>query len=169
MRRKRFRHESELHERFYAGLVKRVEDVVQDRPVIDWASRTRLRCRRSSIPISGKPTAISRCEKIVHANVDRVGTELREFAQQLLPIRCVSVVRLVVAPEIPDGRKPSVGLVSVHDDAYIRITALTQTNAHCPKKGKEYAPTSTKRTLRGMGTNNRRQAHEKTHCTEAPF
>ena len=55
MRRKRFRHESELHKRLYAGLVKRVEDAVENRPAIDGLSGRVFRVDVGRSPLQRAP------------------------------------------------------------------------------------------------------------------
>ena len=108
-RREGLGHEADLDERLHAAREQRVEDAVEDRPVVDGASLGVLAVGVRRAPLEGRRAVAAR-QQVVRADEDRVRAELRELAEQPLPVLHVGEVRLVVAEEAPEGpHLPDVG------------------------------------------------------------
>jgi hypothetical protein len=66
--------------------------------------------------------------------VDCDRAEGRKFAKQLLAVWRVSIIRLVVAKIIPNGRKQAVGLIGVNLDINVGCDLLSDTQLGAEKQ-----------------------------------
>ena len=104
MRRQRLRHESELHQRLHPALEVRVEDPIDDRPVVPRPARGVLGVRIRGSPLEGRHAVAAR-EQVVRAKVDlhsRTVADSAELRDQLPAVLHRGVVRLVGTEEAPD-------------------------------------------------------------------
>ena len=101
LRRQRLGHEADLHQRLHLALEVRIDDAIDDRPVVD-----RLPVRVLGVGVGGAPLqsgrAVAGRQQVVHPHVDGDRAELRQVGQQALPVLHVGVVGLVVAEPGPD-------------------------------------------------------------------
>ena len=101
--RERLRHEADLDQRLHLPLDVRVEDAIDDRPVVDAA------CPASSVYAlvdphfsAGVPSPV--VSRLCARTYTGTGLSGRKLGQQLLAVLHVGVVRFVVAEERPDRR-----------------------------------------------------------------
>ena len=113
-RGERLRHEADLDERLRTPREQRVEDAVEDRPVVDRASLCVLAVRVRRAPLERGRAAAAR-QQVVRADEHRVRAELRELPEQPLAVRHVGEVRLVVAEEPED--RPQLARADARVDA----------------------------------------------------
>src|SRR5581483_3121113 len=107
-----FGHETDFDQRPDADAPVSVKNAIQNGPLVYGLSGWALRVYVGGSPFkAGRP--IPACEKVVRADGDRAGSQTGELAQQLQAVRCVSVVRLIVAKEAPDGAGGSLTSVGV--------------------------------------------------------
>jgi len=113
--RKLLRHETNLRVRPHAAFKIRVEDTVHDGPVVDRSALGILAIRAGGTPLQRRRPIAGR-EQVVRAKEDLLRRELAEFADQLLPVLHVGVIRLVRAEEAPDGFQLGNGLCGIDCD-----------------------------------------------------
>jgi hypothetical protein len=115
--RQRLRHEADLYVRLDVALEVRVEDAVDDRPVVD-----RLAARVFRVGVGASPLqrgrAVAGGEQVVRAEERVLRPDLAELGQQLLAVLHVGVVRLIAAEETPDGVKRGDRLLQVDLDRH---------------------------------------------------
>ena len=115
MRRKRLRHETDLHVRFDAAFNIGVENLVVDRPVVN-----RLAVRVFLVGAGRTPLqrirAVAAGEQMMRAEINLRPAELAEFGQQFFPVLHVGVIRLIRAEKTPDRRQFANRLGRVHCD-----------------------------------------------------
>ena len=108
-------HETDLRIRLHAAREVGVEDAIHNRPVVDGFAigilaigpgRTPLQCGR----------AVARAEQTVGAEINRLRAQSTEFADELLPVLHVGVVRFIRTEETPDGFEFATRLRRVHAD-----------------------------------------------------
>src|SRR5262245_11213638 len=114
--RQGFGHKAYLDERLRAGLDVRVENPVNDRPVINRLARRVLGVSVGGTPFQrGLPVAGD--QEAVRAEVDRDRVHFRQFSDELPTILHVGVVRLVIAGVSPDRSERADLGVSVYADS----------------------------------------------------
>ena len=102
MDRQRFRHEADLYERLGAGSDVRVEDTVDDGPVVNRAAGSVFGVGVGRAPFE-RGSAVPSAEQVVHSDIDRRRAQTGKLTNQLGTILHVGVVRLVVTEIGKDG------------------------------------------------------------------
>src|SRR5205814_2196350 len=109
-------HETNLHVRPHAAFKIRIEDAVENRPVVK-----RIALRALAVGARGAPLqrrcAVAGGQQIVRAKVNLFRSKLAKFREQLFAMLHIGVVRLVRAEEAPDGLQLAFRLRGVHTDA----------------------------------------------------
>ena len=100
--RKRLGHESDLHVRPNAVLKIRVEDAIDDRPVVD-----RLAIGIFGVSVGRAPfqrrRAVAGAEKIVRAEINVLRRKFAKLAEQFAAVGHVRIVRLIRAENRQTG------------------------------------------------------------------
>ena len=101
--RERLRHEANLDERLHLALDVRVENPIDDRPVVHGTAIRvfRVGVRRSPFQ---RRRSIARRQQVVDSDVHGNRAQRGKLGQQLPPVRHVGVVRFVVTEEGPHRR-----------------------------------------------------------------
>ena len=113
----RFGHEADFDDGLNTGGVERIEDVVEDRPVVNRFAVFVLGVGVSRAPLEGGG-AVAGGQQIVDADVHGRSTERGQLAEKFLAVRRVGVVGLIVAEVVPDWAEGACGLIGVHMDRY---------------------------------------------------
>ena len=126
LRRERLRHEANLDERLHLALDVRVENPVDDRPVVHGTAIRvfRVRVRRSPFQ---RRRSIARRQQVVNSDVHGNRAQRGELGQQPPPVRHVGVVRFVVTEEGPHRRHRAASGRCIDVNRHLRISVLSET------------------------------------------
>src|SRR5439155_17178957 len=116
VRAERLGHEADLHVRFQVAFQIGVENAIYNRPVVNRFAAGVLAVSAGGTPLQ-RGRSIAAGEQMVAADVYLRTAKLPELGEQLLAVLHISVVRLIVAEEAPDGRQFADGLCGIHTDS----------------------------------------------------
>ena len=102
MRGERLGHEPDLRERTHPIGEIRVENLVENLPVVAWLAIGVPGVNDGRTPFERR-RAISGAEQIVGAEIDLFGPQRAEFTEQLAPVFHRGVIRFVRSEHAPDG------------------------------------------------------------------